>query len=1476
MSPKTPAKKSKSAPSAAAGADAAVESANSSATSASAAAAAAVDALLQSRGSATPQELQASDQDVLNIARNRPELEPVFMVRFRSRQNKVRVQEVRAFAWPSEKIALRHLGYRAEQAKLLRLEPRQRVPFPARLYATFEKKPKELEALRLAEKAYQKAMKQAPSKPGRAERDVVPLQSAFKQLGDDIAMEMWIEAASVFQALDNATYASKMLGNLLKLVSKDKKIDASLLARTVLSAADDGVFNSHLYEFTWEMLEKKLSTQVALGFGLRVFRRLIASGRKLPGDFTKDMRRAADKGKVKNFEPLFDSNILWATGQSSFWNTAKNAPRWSDEATQDHAETNLLRARFRELWIRASSPESGAEGEPWKSKLWERIRSLMPELSSYGRTVLVENLLNANPSSRADAERLLEAALAMSTRSPSPNDRERVELAADGAFFKIAELDANLVWDRSAALEEALRTNGSNLTSFVSLYDLLCDLSESLPPRSITPGAPPVTVIRSLPGLLPAWTGALVEAFPPPKPEDKSKKEDDDYYDDDDEEDDSGATSKVGALGEALALMTPETAGESLAELGPGLALALAGDLSSDSDLEAWSWVLGSLRQLGPVGVGITNKATETFIKNSGSSEQFGNAARLAHFLDGEALKKSAEARGVVEDALKQMLESVSPAPKTEKLVRPEKELGENPKLLDVIQLEDGTTSLLWAKRPENEYDDNPYKAVAVTHISKSGEQKVAIQADLKGADLARQWLTSKGQRFIVLKDKTALLYGEEFDKPIAKLAFGDEYSGDTEIHISGQFALILWHDKKVLVDVDFKTIGELEETGYGSWHLLNGHNGAPPSLFFSSGNEVSAVYAEPNKPLPAFKAGDNVDSIDRAFRTDDGAFCFDYVTNKQKRKRAHFDAATNHWVVTDGSKLPERPVVAVVSLSGGDFVQLGKSSEPLIVSGGDNIIELKDLLGQTKAVCAQRPGDTLVAFEPSTGTSYFAEERWIDPSAPIRLKLFEATRALMNNAEEQPLGRAAYTDTEKLTDHLLARIGARPGAAEVLKELGEYARPWVLAAAKALSEVQKARAKVLDALAQPVPPKRSVPPRKSGVRRTAIRRVVRTHLNSNTLVFWALDGCTPGPVIDSLFRADGSVDPSAMGMALTLLSIAQQPKTDAVLAERALELCEAIVSKFEQPEWQYKIDPADPEEIDDDGIYWDDDGAVSVRSIDSLGDVLLWRPSGTFPKKSPPVPLPEDSTKRREALREWLEKKVFQALSPQRIETLVEKGVTCQYRCHVRVNDTDFGIDVLLHQDDDGFHWKVTGVNGKANAATWKQLFASMTQALEPLPTNNSTVVWPGANIAHPDDIAGLRQGIALTRARMADRASLDFDSWQAPEIKGLNANESRWVMLAWLLDQIDPKSAGTTKPVFDKIAKSCKFVAGNYYGLVPKKGTKTGDEFKRSPEFAQALRLGMLRLEQGRWNDRALPTVVLLAEPSVLVQAYAKEVGL
>ena len=159
-----------------------------------------------------------------------------------------------------------------------------------------------------------------------------------------------------------------MLGNLLKAIEK-VKVDHSLLARTVLSAADDGVFNAKLYDHAWDDHQEARRERRAR---LRAARVPPADrvGRALPTDFIKDMRKAAATGKVAGFERALDEQIVWSAGQPPFWNTSKKSASWRDSATEEHRKTSLLRTRLGEVWKTAP--------EPWKEEVWGRVVSSFP------------------------------------------------------------------------------------------------------------------------------------------------------------------------------------------------------------------------------------------------------------------------------------------------------------------------------------------------------------------------------------------------------------------------------------------------------------------------------------------------------------------------------------------------------------------------------------------------------------------------------------------------------------------------------------------------------------------------------------------------------------------------------------------------------------------------------------------------------------------------------------------------------------------------------------------------------------------------------------------------------------------------------------------------------------------------------------------------------------------------------------------
>jgi hypothetical protein len=62
----------------------------------------------------------------------------------------------------------------------------------------------------------------ALGKPGRAARDLLALSSAFQRLGDDVAREMWIDAAAAFQRLDDSAYAGKTARRPRVLVARQR------------------------------------------------------------------------------------------------------------------------------------------------------------------------------------------------------------------------------------------------------------------------------------------------------------------------------------------------------------------------------------------------------------------------------------------------------------------------------------------------------------------------------------------------------------------------------------------------------------------------------------------------------------------------------------------------------------------------------------------------------------------------------------------------------------------------------------------------------------------------------------------------------------------------------------------------------------------------------------------------------------------------------------------------------------------------------------------------------------------------------------------------------------------------------------------------------------------------------------------------------------------------------------------------------
>ncbi|HZX00728.1 MAG TPA: hypothetical protein VFF45_00640 [Bacilli bacterium] len=1476
--------------------------------------------LIASRGSAPLAEAGLGAEEALAIARERPEIEPVFLARFRSRQGRTRVEEVRAYAWPSQQIAMRHLGYRVEEARLVRLEPRRPVPFPARLYAAFAGAPEQLEALRLAEKAFERAIQQAASKPGRAERDLLAVQPAFRRLGEEVALEMWIEAAGIFQRLDNPTYAGKMLGNLLRVVQADRKVDPSRLARTVLAAADDGVFNARLYEFTWDLVAKRISVEAALGFGLRVFRRLLTSGRPLPEGFVRDLHRAALKGEVAGFEALFDGTVVWAAGLPSFWNTSRKTSAWREERTQDHPETGLLRRRLVDLWARARS-EPGGEG--WKAEVWGRIRAALPEIGAYGRAVLVESLLavlavdderqrpGPGAPGREDAGRLLEATLAMLSRPPRGADRVRVERAGDAALAKVRAVAEDLLWERVGLIDEALRAAAGDLASFVALADLLSDLGDELAPREGK------TLLGALPGLEAAWEAALTAALlgtegPQDAATDAGSKDDDEDDEDDDDEDDedednSGREAEqlpiVPLLGEVISLLRPESAPEHLAALGPLIASRLSWDLVRGSGLEAWAPVLAALRALGPVGAGVASDATARFVARAGGSENFKNGARLAHLLDPHLLREAAESRRVTDEALRRLRDDVTIPATSLPLLRPLRELGQAHSLVDVVALGGGTYSLLWAKDPKDEYAEDRYREVAITLVSEGGAvQCVVASGNLKGASLAAQWATPEGPRVVAIKDRTVQLLDAAF-KPVARLVLPDEFEEnayDREVIAGRRFALIHQDQVALLVDPALKPAGFYEASGWGSWSFLDVPDARAPDgqapagdaaggheavVLATTYNNIRKIFLAPGREAPPVRVRDYGAPV-LAARTDDGGFFIDHTTTRQGERR-RIRLGERGWERAP-LEPPARPVLdafapsdqAWVRLVGGETVGYVETAEPRAIH---------DFAGEKLAVIAEGPGECEI-LEVRTGFAIFKEGIVVDPSLPARIGAAPHLRAAMRpkDAPGSPLPRSLHGDRAGVAAHVRAELAQREAGRAALEALGEHAGAVLDAAAGALLPVLEARAAVLEALDAPAPAVPSVPRHVPGVRRVEVRRAAGAGFSAplDGLVFWALDGDDPRPVLDYLAPAGGpvhAVHPGAWSAAVRLLGVAQLVRTSRALAERALRLAESIASTLEAPGAFFQMEGAEPD-LDDDDEELDDEGeahAVPVRALpvgEEAGS-LLWEPRGRYARREMPVRWEADLGARSAALQGWIARSLLGPLAPRSLEPLRERPTgVAHYRAEVALGESIFHIHVAVRVREDGLDWRIVDVSGRGPLGAWHALFERLEEAIAQSGSVAATrgLVWTGGGAPRREDLEALRRGIALTHAHLDDRGSLRPDAWPAPEIRGVeDPRHRRYVLLAWLLGELDVASVGSTRAIFEKLARATPLVEATSDTLRPQR--HRGKALEISPELARARLTAVARAPLGALvAERSLDAIVVLRDPAEIADAFAREAGL
>jgi len=889
--------------------------------------------------------------------------------------------------------------------------------------------------------------------------------------------------------------------------------------------------------------------------------------------------------------------------------------------------------------------------------------------------------------------------------------------------------------------------------------------------------------------------------------------------------------------------------------------------------------VLGTLRGLGPLGVGVTVEATRQFVKRGTDYADFGHAAPLVHFLDGEGLRTTAEVWRVVDEAIGLMIMKVSPPASTVPL-KPPPSLGENPTLIDVVRLPDGRYSLLWAAFGGNRYWRATFKRVATTVVDQEGAQSPGVEGDLKDASAVAQWVTPAGLRFVVLRDKSALLLDEKLDQPVAKLSFGEATGWSHSDILLGQRCALLEHqNQQVLVDRDFKVLGELEAKGsHGQWVLLEGPEGSPPVALHHRYSHIDTIYVTPERVTPPFKPPD-LSGVIMALRCEDGTFCIDYLNAKKVRRRARFDEAEGRWVFGEGTEPPEKRVVDARDLARDGWVRTFGSPQGYCRRQQGQLL-IRDYQGFARA---QVPGPVeVLALDLDVGVSLGPRGLTRDPSLPARLEVAPTLRAALTGVPEGPLPRALYRDVPGFAAYLEARITERPRGREALERIGTAAKPLVAAAAQALVPLLVACVRVLEALEAPVPPSRTVPPRVPGASRTALRRAAQVFDEPlQGLVFWALDGNDPRPVVEYLLPDGGETRASAHSDALALLGLAQRPSLEPALAERILSLAECILQGLEDPQRRLTLPPVKAFEVDDDDddVELNDASPPGLYAVSGLTESLLGKPSGHFPKKALPVALPDDPALRHEALAGWVRTRLLAGVAPSRIETLLAHRKASHFRAAVEHQGHAFQVEVVTALRKDGLSWQLHGLSGTAPAAAWHGLVDALARSLAQGadPEQVGAVPLLGASILRREDREALRKGIALTRASLGRREALQLEHWNVPKPKGVeNPDHARYVMLAWLLGRVDSSEVGTTRAVFEKVeAQANKFVAHEYGALKRSRGK--GEEAALSPGFAQLLRTSLvLRSSSRRDRGKVQENLILLREPSEILAAYAKELGL
>ncbi len=382
-----------------------------------------------------------------------PDHEAVFLVRFRSLVSSVRVAEIRAAAWPARRVVEEHEGYLAEDALLLRIEPRQEVPFPLRLHGERPEDSSFLERVRRASRVFLRATALAETRPRRAEQAFLSLESLFEEIGPDAAASMWLEAARTFVSLGDEDRAARSSRRLAQLARR-APVSTALLLNAVSSHRYGKTPPSDLVDVAAERVGPRAGFSLRLG----VLRRHLEAGIDVPAGTMASLATAAEtSGDRADVESRIDAALLGCFGLAGTW-----AP---------DGEATSVRARLADLWAHAHT--SDEQGTQLRETLARALRETLADLDVPRLSAVVDVVLPARRNE--DAPLLLDVTLRLldATRSEPTT---RAEDTCIRALLHLAEIAAPQLLERADEVGRALADAFEEPTSRPLLVAFLADL----------------------------------------------------------------------------------------------------------------------------------------------------------------------------------------------------------------------------------------------------------------------------------------------------------------------------------------------------------------------------------------------------------------------------------------------------------------------------------------------------------------------------------------------------------------------------------------------------------------------------------------------------------------------------------------------------------------------------------------------------------------------------------------------------------------------------------------------------------------------------------------------------------------------------------------------------------------------------------------------------------------------------------------